>query len=139
MTVPLTDTSEQETEVWVSGPGDANRMFIVNGIARMGLEAADMSRVAQITAKETFTLLVGPELTKAQFVRAVATATPNGMEFYLPAQADGWEAWSVNETDADFDDETGRTQLRIEAQVTVFGRRATMTSVSYQATILAAL
>jgi len=140
MTVPLTDTSEQEIEVWVSGPGEANRMFVVNGIARMRLEIADMQEVGGrlVTAKETFTVLVGPVLTNAQFLRAVATATPNAMDFYF-VKADGWEAWAVHEVDADFDDETGRTELRIEAEVQAAGRRVGMNSISFQATILAAL
>jgi hypothetical protein len=139
MTVLLTDTSEQEIEVWVSGPGEANRMFIVNGIARMSHAAVNVSGAGGIvTAKETFTVLVGPVLTNAQFLRAVATAAPNGVNGQF-VRADGWEAWLVNEVDADFDDETGRTRLRVEAEVQAWGRQVVMIAVSYQATILAAL
>jgi hypothetical protein len=54
------------------------------------------------------------------------------------AQA-GSEVWQVNEVDADFDDETGRTGLRIDASIEAAAAGVVMFSLSFQATILAAL
>ena len=105
MTVPMTDITQQDIEVWVNGPDKANRMFIINGIARHGLSAAGIGGAGQ-RQKETFSVLVGPVLTNAQFIRAVATATPNGIEIQ-GREANTLEAWVVHEVDADFHDESG--------------------------------
>ena len=137
MTVPMTDITQQDIEVWVNGPDKANRMFIVNGIARIGLGASALGGAVD-DDRQTFTVLVGPVLTNAQFIRAVATAAPNGIEIQ-GREANNYQVWVVNEVDADFDDETGQTQLRIEVEVHASGLAVVIKSISFQATILAAL
>jgi hypothetical protein len=68
----------------------------------------------------------------------VAIATPNAIEIQ-GRDANTWEMWVVNEVDADFDDETGQTQLRIEVEVQGGGAAVVINSISFQVTVLAAL
>ncbi|MDT5241308.1 MAG: hypothetical protein QOD97_3506, partial [Mycobacterium sp.] len=81
--------------------------------------------------KETFTLLAGPTLTSAQFVRATAMASP--ATFRPTGQS---VLVSVAQADADFDDDSGKTQIRIEAEIL---GDITLVAVAFQAMILAAL
>jgi hypothetical protein len=140
MTVPITNvTNLQELEAHVSGPGPANRMFVVSGIGAVQLVAgATAGQVAE--EQETFTLLVGPTLTSGQFVKALATASPSALVVYPYATDPGASGqWRVTNVDADFDDESGRTELRIEAAVRVRGAGVELPGIAFQATILAAL
>jgi hypothetical protein len=139
MPVPITNIQNlQELEIEVSGPDPANRLFIINGIAvaQLFASAAAGSSASQ---QETFTVHVGPELESGQFVGAVANASPAAFQYFMgdPPSAQG--VWRVTNVDADFDDDAGKTQLRIEARVEVFGTQASIQSIAFEATILAAL
>lgn len=69
----VTNLQELELELEVSGPTPANRLFILTGTAQL----ADFATPPPEGQKqETFTLLVGPPLTRTQFVRAIASAGP---------------------------------------------------------------
>ncbi len=139
MPVAITNiTNQQELEVHVSGPGPTNRMFIVSGIGFVNLFAGAEAGSAA-TAQKTFTALVGPTLTSAQFVKALATAAPSSVRLFTGDPSQSVTTWSVTDVDADFDDESARTQLRIEANIEVFGMNVNINSFAFQATILAAL
>jgi hypothetical protein len=90
-------------------------------------------------AKETFTLHVGPPLTSAEFVRGIAAASPISVEQKLLGFGSAFSArWWVADADADFDDEAGKTQLRIEAGVhSTGGFYVALHQLAFQATILA--
>jgi hypothetical protein len=139
MPVEITNvTNQQELEVHVSGPGSANRMFIVSGIGSVSLYA-NAAAGSSATAQETFTTLVGPTLTSAQFVEALATAAPSAVQVWSGDPPNSNVMWRVTDVDADFDDESARTRLRIEARIDVSGVQVQMQSISFQATIVAAL
>jgi hypothetical protein len=114
MTVPIVvsdaQLNSQDVEVAVSGPDGANRLFIYTGIAEIVHE-----QYGPGTRRDTYSFLIGPVLTHNQFHRAIATAAVAGFAF----QDDGTGAVSrqaiVENIDADWDDESGRTQVRFEA------------------------
>src|SRR5437667_8610902 len=91
-------------------------------------------------SKETFTVLVGPVFTRRQFVRANATAsfTQTVLNINTLPQSTAWQMLGV---DADWDDESGQVELRIEAQVNVFGsqNQASILGFGVHVTILAAV
>ena len=71
--------------------------------------------------------MVGPQLSRKQFVRAIATAsfTKTGLQ-----QGYGWAVnWRILGVDADLDDESGKVELRIEAQVECSAAQGTVVSI----------
>lgn len=140
MPVPIISiTNLQELQVQVSGPGSANRMFVVSGIGVVYL-VAGAATGQTVEEQETFTTLIGPTLTSAQFVKALATAAPSAVIVYPGGSEPGsFARWQVTNADADFDDESGRTELRIDAEVRVRGTGVELPGIAFQATILAAL
>ena len=123
----------QQIEAAVSGPDGANRLFIITGIIPTNLSTST-------TIKETFTFLIGPTLTRRQFVRAIATASLNRILLFYsgggPTQINS--NWSVESVDADWDDESGQVEVRVEVFASSGGTGSTgVTSIGFQATILA--
>jgi hypothetical protein len=73
MPIKLTNIENlQQIEAVASGPDNANRLFVITGVA-----PATLSAFNNQTTKETFTFLIGPVLTRRQFVKAIATASVN--------------------------------------------------------------
>jgi len=108
MPVAVTNVQNlQELEVGVNGPENESRMFLVAGTASVSLSAgAQVNQSAQ--QKETFTLHVGPELSSAQFVRALVVASPAQMQFsQFSDPPNSSVQWAVGFADADFDDDEG--------------------------------
>jgi hypothetical protein len=122
----------QQVEVVVSGPDEANRLIIIDGQLDTGNITADS---VDRTNKQTFSVLLGPKLTNRQFLRAIATAS------FARTETSGHTMCNIWEVDADWDDESGYVELRIEAEVGAFSSsgRATMFAIAFHVTILAAL
>jgi hypothetical protein len=129
----------QQLDVIVAGPDEANHLFIIDGqfdaTVTIGSQGANIA-----VAKETFTLLVGPKLTNRQFVRAIGSASIVKTQIANIAPG-GFATWNVVDTDADWDDESGQVELRIEAQVSCLGsnQSASINGFAFHVTILAAL
>jgi hypothetical protein len=123
----------------VAGPDDANHLFIIDGhfdaSLVIGSQGANFA-----TAKETFSVLLGPKLANRQFVRAIATASIVKTQIGNIAQG-GLANWNIIDVDADWDDEAGQVELRIEAQVSCSGsnQNASINGFAFHVTILAAL
>ena len=122
----------QQMEVVVSGPDEANRLIIIDGQFDTGDITADS---VDRTNKQTFSVLLGPELTNRQFLRAIATASFARTETFGHTMCNIWDV------DADWDDESGHVELRIEAEVGAFSSsgHASMRAIAFHVTILAAL
>jgi hypothetical protein len=122
----------QQMEVVVSGPDEANRLIIIDGQFDTGNIAADS---VIRTNKQTFSVMLGPKLTNRQFLRAIATAS------FARAETSGHTMCNLWDVDADWDDESGQVELRIEAEVGAFSSsgRASMNAIAFHVTILAAL
>ena len=129
----------QQMDVVVAGPDDANHLFIIDGQFDTSL-AIGSQGTNLATAKETFSVLIGPKLGNRQFVRAIATASIVKTQIGNIAPA-GFATWNIVDVDADWDDESGQVELRIEAQVSCLGsnQSASINGFAFHATILAAL
>jgi hypothetical protein len=127
----------QQIEAVVAGPDDANRLFIIDGAVLSGV-APFSTGPATVVAKETFTVLVGPVFTRKQFVKANATAflTGTGLDINALPQRVIWQILGV---DADWDDESGQVELRIEVQADCSGgtNKAAIFGFGFHVTILA--
>jgi hypothetical protein len=129
----------QQLDVIVAGPDDANHLFIIDG--RIDASLAIGSQGSNFaTAKETFSVLIGPKLANRQFVRAIGTASIVKTQIANIAQG-GVATWNIVDVDADWDDESGQVELRIEAQVNSLGsnQSASISGFAFHVTILAAL
>ena len=129
----------QQMDVLVAGPDDANHLFIIDGQFNAGL-AIGSQGTNFTTAKETFSALIGPKLANRQFVRAIGTAS--FVKTQIANIAPGGSAtWNIVDVDADWDDESGQVELRIEARVSCLGsnQSASIDGFAFHVTILAAL
>jgi len=129
----------QQLDVLVAGPDDANHLFIIDGQFDTSLAIGSQgNNFAE--AKETFSTLIGPKLGNRQFVRAIATASIVKTQIGNIAPG-GFATWNIVDVDADWDDESGQVELRIEAQVSCLGsnQSASINGFAFHATILAAL
>jgi hypothetical protein len=129
----------QQLDVLVAGPDDANHLFIVDGQFDASLTIAGQG-TSFASGKEIFSVLVGPKLTNRQFVRAIATASIVKQQIGN-IKTGGLAAWNILDADADWDDESGQVELRIEAQVDCVGanQNVTINGFAFHVTILAAL
>ena len=131
----------QQIEAVVAGPDDANRLFIIDGQFDTWLSAFSQGPNF-VTQKETFSVLVAPVFTRRQFVQAnaIASLTKTGFSTTTAGQQSSSE-WQILGVDADWDDESGQVELRIEAQVQVAGANASsnIAGFAFHVTILAAV
>jgi hypothetical protein len=129
----------QQLDVLVAGPDEANHLFIIDGQFDASLTIGGQG-TNFASAKEIFSVLLGPKLTNRQFVRAIATASIVKSQLGN-IKTGGFAAWHIVDADADWDDESGQVELRIEAQVDCIGanQNVTINGLAFQVTILAAL
>ena len=129
----------QQLDVVVAGPDDANHLFIIDGQFDASL-AIGSQGTNFATAKEIFRVLIGFKLANRQFVRAIATASIVKTQVANIAPG-GSATWNIVDVDADWDDESGQVELRIEAQVSCLGsnQSASINGFAFHVTLLAAL
>ena len=130
----------QQLDVLVAGPDDANHLFIIDGQFDTSLAVGSQGANLAV-AKETFAILVGPKLTNRQFVRAIATASIVKTQITKTGSGGFAANWNVIDIDADWDDESGQVELRIESEVNCSGSNpsASINGFAFHVTILAAL
>lgn len=128
--------SQQELRVDVGGPNGANQMLIFTGTVGMGCLGSNRGE-----HKRSIAFNVGPRLTRAQFHRAIASASLAQITVNNPASGNYVVQWSIDEVDADWDDETNSVEVRVE--VSVFNPHDSCTTmiqrVAYHVIILAQL
>jgi hypothetical protein len=138
MANPATISSEQSLQVGVNGPNDAVSMHVVTGIANGQLGAFASAGPNFVQQQSTFSAHVGPQLTAAQFRKAIASAAITS----LSLQGGGtFVNWEVTDIDADFDDEVGRIKLSFDLRVGVQSGATTsgsavVASVGFQVMVL---
>jgi hypothetical protein len=129
----------QQIEAVVAGPDEANRLLIIDGQFNSVISA--VSQTDDALRKEIFSVLVGPVFTRKQFVNATATASIVNTSLQvnvLPFAVN----WQITDADADWDDESGQVELRIEATVEISGghnNEITLYGFAFHVTILAAI
>jgi hypothetical protein len=137
--MPITPNivNPQDMEVVVSGPGGANRLFIYSGMAQFYL--ADYSGATGWPVRDTLTFLVGPTFSAGQVQKAIAVGAVSGVSGPGPASGGtGYQVGvSVDSIDADWDDDSG--QVRVTANLAVWGASEILQGLGFQATVLAAV
>ena len=124
----------QQIEVYVSGPDDANRLYLCTGMAIAYLGAYNDPN----GARQTFTFRIGPVLTRREMVRAsasVAFATTDVYEF----GAGNSFSYGLENVEADWDDESGQVEVRFDIFASSQNLSLTVSKVSYQVSIGAAV
>jgi hypothetical protein len=100
----------QVVEIWVTGPEGANRLFLCSGLANVqwtGWQSGQQQR-------DSFTFLVGPVFARQEVVRATCAAGITGFNITGNAFSQGYA--TILNSDADWDDESGKVQVKIDVE-----------------------
>jgi hypothetical protein len=125
-----TTAGEQVLEAVVAGPDEANRLFTVTGAANVNISGGGGQQQVQ-----TWTFLVGPAFTRQQFYRAIGAASVSS-QFVNVQTAPGNFQVQINSVEADWDDESGRVEVRVELTLSASGNMS-IGQLRYWVTILA--
>jgi hypothetical protein len=117
----------QQMEVAVHGPDGATHLILCTGVADLGF-----------VGHETYTFLVGPELSRRQFVGAIASGALSRIQAYdnnsTKDHADVELGANLVLIEADYDDESGQVKVRAEVSSSI---AMTKLAISYNVSILA--
>jgi hypothetical protein len=118
----------QQMEVAVNGPDGATHLILCTGIVDLGS-----------VSHETYTFLVGPQLSRRHFVSAIASgalSTIQGSDRNVTAHHDDVEMGAnLVLIDANYDDEASQVKVRVEVSSSMMAKLA----ISYNVSILAEL
>ena len=121
--------NSQQMEVAVNGPDGATHLILCTGIAEL-----------DVVSHETYTLLVGPLLSRRQFVGAIASGALSRIHAYEKNSAvdivDAQLEAILVSIGANFDDESH--QVKICAEISS-SKAMTRLGISYNVSILAEL
>jgi hypothetical protein len=125
-------TGEQIIEAAVAGPDEANRLFTITGTANVGIFVSNgQSRT------ETWTFPVGPIFTRGQLYRAIGTASLSAQNLNVQT-APASSQFSITSVEADWDDESGRVEVRVEVFLTASASaNVSINGLRYWVTVLA--
>ena len=134
--MPATNTSgEQVLEAVVAGPDGANRLFTCVGLANVPIYVSGGQQKT-----ETWTFLIGPTLTRSQFYRAIGTASVAFQDVILVPPpiglgSSGSFTVNINSVEADWDDESGRVEVRVELSLSANETNINISQLRYWVTI----
>ena len=119
----------QQMEVAVSGPDGATHLILCTGVASLSSSSND-----------TYTFLVGPRLSRRQFVGAIASGALSTIQGYdknpSTDNAGTEQGADLILIDANYDDESNQVMVRAEVSSSV---AMTKVAISYNISILAEL
>jgi len=126
-------TGEQVLEAVVAGPDGANRLYTVTGAAGVAINVSGGQQQTQ-----TWTFLVGPTFARGQFYRAIGTASVSSQSAILQTTSGNF-VLAVSSVEADWDDESGRVEVRVEVYLSssTGGPQLGVNQLRYWVTILA--
>ncbi|HEY4255832.1 MAG: hypothetical protein ACREFF_13225 [Candidatus Udaeobacter sp.] len=125
-------TGEQVLEAVVAGPDEANRLFTVTGAASVSIFVQAGQQQTQ-----TWTFLVGPTFTRGQLYRAIGAASVSAQNVNIQTAPGSFQA-NISSVEADWDDESGRVEVRVEVFLSASGgASANINQLRYWVTILA--
>jgi hypothetical protein len=133
--MPGTNTlNEQVIEAVVSGPGAADRLITCRGQAYVWMQLGPNQNLTQ-----TWNFFVGPPLPHPQFHRATASAFLAASSVYVDdPNVSQWHYLDFQSVEADWDDESGQTEMRVELSMnTGPGIYFYISKIGYSATVLA--
>jgi hypothetical protein len=124
---------EHVLEAVVAGPDEANRFFTITGGASINMFVS-----AGEQKTETWTFLVGPAITRGQFYRAIGAASVSSQNVNIQTAPGSFQV-AINSVEADWDDESGRVEVRVEVLLNATGgvTGLRVTHLRYWVTILA--
>lgn len=119
----------QQMEVAVNGPDGATHMILCTGVV-----------VLESISHRTYTFLVGPQISRRQFVGVIASGALSTIQGYDKNsggdRADVELGANLVLINADYDDESGQVKVRAEVSS---GIAMTKLSICYNVSILAEL
>ena len=119
----------QQMEVAINGPDGATHLILCTGVAILGS-----------ASHETYSFLVGPKLSRRQFVGAIASGALSTIQAYGKSSSgnNAYAELAANLVliDADYDEESGQVIVRAEVSSKMI---ITKLAVSYNVSILAEL
>jgi hypothetical protein len=119
----------QQMEVAVNGPDGATHLILCTGVANLGS-----------ASHETYTFLVGPQLSQRQFVGAIASGALSTIQTHDKDSTENHAEVELKADlvliDANFDDESGQVRVRAEVSSSI---AMTKLAISYNVSILAEL
>lgn len=123
----LIDT--QQMEVAVNGPDGATHLILCTGIANLSS-----------CSHETFTFYAGPQLSRRQFVGAIASGALSTIQMHDKASGESYPETkpktSILAINAQYDEESGRVKVSAEVASSTANIRF---AISYNLSILAEL
>jgi hypothetical protein len=119
----------QQMEVAVNGPDGATHLILCTGVVVLGS-----------ISHRTYTFLVGPQISRRQFVGAIASgalSTVQGYDKNFATDSSGVELGAnLVLIDANYDDESGQVKISAEVSSSI---AMTKLSICYNVSILAEL
>ena len=107
--MPVVQTANDHVvEAVVSGPDGANRLYTCTGAANSNVWAQNEQKTV------TVTFLVGPTLTRRQFIRGIATASVDQQVIQINTTSIAYIMVEIPSVEADWDDESNRVEVRVE-------------------------
>ena len=119
----------RQMEVAVNGPDGATHLILCTGIVNV-----------DCIGRETYTFLVGPQISQRQFVRAIASGALSKLQAYarnlIADNIDMEVGANVVLVDANYDEEFGQVKVRTEVSSNMALAKL---AISYNVSILAEL
>jgi hypothetical protein len=119
----------QQMEVAVNGPDGATHLILCTGVANLGS-----------VSRETYTFLVGPQISRRQFVGAIASGALSTIQMYDKnanrVKAEIERGANLVLIDANYDEKSGQVKVRAEVSSS---KVMTKLAISYNVSILAEL
>jgi hypothetical protein len=119
----------QQMEVGVNGPDGATYLILCTGVADLGF-----------AGHETYSFLVGPQISRRQFVGVIASGALSAIQGYDKSRTgdnnDVALGANLISIDANYDDEAGQVKVRAEVSSS---KAMTKLAISYNVSILAQL
>ena len=122
-------TNAQQMEVAVNGPDGATHLILCTGVADLGP-----------VSHETYTFVVGPQISRRQFVGAIASGALSTIQGYNRNRTADHAVVEVDANlvliNANYDDESGQVKVSAEVSCSII---MTKLAISYNVSILAEL
>jgi len=119
----------QQMEVAVNGPDGATHLILCTGVADLGF-----------VEQEIYTFLVGPQISRRQFVRAIASGVLSTVQApnknFSKRTLDRDKRPNLVLIAANYDDESGQVKVRAEVSS---AKAMTKSAINYNVSILAEL
>ena len=120
--------NSQQMEVSVNGPDGATHLILCTGVADLACGN-----------HETYTFLVGPQLSRRQFVGVMASGALSTIQGYDRKSNGAYDielGAKLISIDANYDDEDGQVKVRAEVSSSIAMKKL---AISYNVSILAEL